>query len=81
MNEQEIRDAIFQALGKIAPNVDLKSIDPSVRFRDQMEFDSVDCLNLITRLEKATGIKVPESDYPGLSFIDGIVAYFSGKAQ
>jgi acyl carrier protein len=79
MNEQEIRDAVFQALKKIAPEADLESFDASVRFRDQMEFDSVDCLNLINRLEKATGTKVPESEYPGLSSLNGIVAYFSVK--
>ena len=77
MKAEDIKNVVFEALRKIAPETDPEGLDPAVRFRDQMEFDSVDCLNLVTSIQKETGKNIPESDYLKLSTIDGIVAYFS----
>ncbi len=78
MKDEEIKEVVLQALRKIAPETDPESLDPAIRFRDQMEFDSVDCLNLIMEVQRQTGRSVPESDYPALSTLNGIVGYFSG---
>ena len=77
MKVEEIKKIVFKALRKIAPESDPESLDPGVRFRDQMEFDSVDCLNLITTIQGETGKTVPESDYPAISTLNWIIKYFS----
>jgi acyl carrier protein len=79
MKDEEIKTIVFQALRKIAPETDPESLDPAIRFRDQMEFDSVDCLNLVMTIQRETGKAIPESDYPALSSLNGIVRYFSGE--
>ena len=37
----------------------------------------MDFLNLVTALHEATGIEVPERDYPQLNTIDGFVGYIA----
>lgn len=76
MNEEQIKELVFQALKKIAPEIDLDQLDPSVRFREQFEFDSVDFLNLILSLQKETSVTIPESDCLKLSSLNGIIEYF-----
>jgi acyl carrier protein len=81
MNEENIKKMVFQALKKIAPEADLERIDPSVRFREQFEFDSIDFLNLITALQKETGIIIAEEDCLKLSTLKGIINYFLNTHQ
>jgi acyl carrier protein len=76
MNEEDIKKIVFQALQKIAPEVDIEQIDPSVRFREQFEFDSVDFLNLVLAIQKETNVSIAETDCPRLSTLDGIIQYF-----
>jgi acyl carrier protein len=80
-NEESIKKMVFQELKKIAPETDLERIDPSVRFREQFEFDSIDFLNLIMALQKETSIIIAEEDYLKLSTLKGIINYFLNLHQ
>jgi len=64
-----------QLLHRIAPEVDLAEVDDDALLQDEMDLDSMDFLNLVTALHDATGIEVPERDYPSLSTVGGFVAY------
>lgn len=75
MNEQQIRVMILTFLEKIAPEADLSSLQADIRFRDQFEFDSIDCLNLITAISKERSITIPEIDYPKLATLNGCISY------
>ena len=49
--------------------------------REQLDLDSMDFLNFVDRrCTSATGIDVPERDYPKLATLAGCVAYLSGAA-
>jgi len=78
MDESRIRESIVAILGRIAPEADLSALAPNRRFRDQFEFDSIDCLNLMTAIEKEFGIKIPEEAYPGLASLAGCIGYLRG---
>jgi len=75
MDESRIRDSIVTILGRIAPEAELSELKSDRRFRDQFDFDSIDCLNLITAIEKEFGLKIPEEAYPGLASLDGCITY------
>lgn len=77
MDREQIRGIVIGFLGQIAPEADLTSLEPDTTFRDQYEFDSIDCLNLIKAIEKELGISVPEADYPRLATLNGCVRYLS----
>lgn len=75
MAESTIRATILRVLGEVAPEADLATIDPSADLREDLELDSMDILNFAIGLAEATGVEVPESDYPRIVTIDGAVAY------
>ena len=73
---EELDDAVRKALVKVAPESAEEELDPAVNFRDQIEFDSMDFVAFVLALEKTLGVKVPESDYPKLSSLEGCRHYF-----
>jgi acyl carrier protein len=75
MTRDEVRAVVLQALGEIAPEADLASIDPDVALREQLDLDSMDLLNVAIALHAALGIDIPEADYPKLATLAGAVDY------
>ncbi len=75
MKSAEISSLVLQAIAQIAPEANLENLDPAARFRDQFDFDSVDCVNLMQQLQQAFKVKIPETDYPQLTTLNGCVAY------
>jgi acyl carrier protein len=75
MTDAEIRVLILRELGNIAPEVDLQHIDPAVELREQLDLDSMDILNWVVAIHEATGIDIPEADYPRMATLDSSVAY------
>lgn len=79
MNEADIRAAVLEELGNIAPEIDLRTVAPSADVREALDIDSMDFLNFVTAIHHRLGIDVPETDYPKLVTIDGAVKYLAGK--
>ena len=71
----EIADIVLKSIAQIAPEANLDKLPVNARFRDQFDFDSVDFVNLIERLEQALQVKIPEMDYPLLISLNGCIAY------
>jgi len=71
----EIRAAIFDVLGAIAPEADPATIAPDRPLREQIDIDSFDFLNVIIRLHESLGVDIPEADYGELATLDGAVSY------
>jgi acyl carrier protein len=66
---------IVQAIRRVAPESDPERLDPDIPFRDQMDFDSVDFVNLMELLQQALSRKIPETDYPALATLNGCLTY------
>ena len=79
MTEPEIKEAVFKVLGKIAPEADLLTIGPDENLREVLDIDSFDFLQFIIRLHESLGIQIPESDYPQLTTLGGILHYLAIK--
>ncbi len=79
MTEQETIDLVQRTLFSIAPEFEGEVIEAEVAFRDQFEIDSMDFLNFIIALHEATGVDIPEVDYPLLETLGGCVAYIQEK--
>ena len=52
-----------------------------VDFRDQLDLDSMDLLNVVIGLHAALGVEIPEADYSSLATPDGCVDYLLSKLQ
>ena len=77
MDSRVLHETVLRVLGKVAPEVDLTSVDPAENLRDQLDLDSMDILNLAIGLFQATGIEVPERDYGRIVTVDGCVGYLT----
>ena len=79
--KEEVRENIIKAIRSVAPEVDFNAINPDLPFRDQVDIDSMDFLNIIVRIHEALGIDIPETDYTKLATLNAFVAYISGKCH
>lgn len=77
MTRDEIRDAVLDILTDIAPDEDLSELKDDVPFREQLELDSMDFLDIVMELRKQYRIQIPEEDYPNLTTMAGTVQYLS----
>lgn len=75
MRPEQIRQVIVNILARIAPDEDLSQIRDDVPFREQMELDSMDFLDIVMELRKLYRIQIPEEDYQNLNTMDGTVNY------
>ena len=75
MTGEEIRQVILDILGRIAPDEDLSGLDDAVAFREQMELDSMDFLDIVMELRKRHKIQIPEEDYGALASMQSTVTY------
>lgn len=75
MTTAEISDEILDILSDIAPDEDLSGLDPSKPFREQLELDSMDFLDIVMELRKRHRIQIPEDDYINLASMNSTVAY------
>jgi acyl carrier protein len=81
MREADIDRIVLDLLRQIAPEAPLDSLQTHIPFRNQFEFDSVDFLNFVLKLEKETGVRISELDYPELSSLDGCRGFFKDSSK
>ena len=79
MTAEQLTDLVTKSLYEVAPDLKGEPLDPKLRFSEQFEFDSMDFLNFITALHRATGLELPEKDYPKLVSLDLAAAYLTEK--
>jgi acyl carrier protein len=75
MNPEQIRQVILEILARIAPDEDLSQLDDDVPFREQMELDSMDFLDIVMELRKQYRIQIPEEEYENLITMSSTVSY------
>jgi acyl carrier protein len=79
MSDPDIRQAILQELGNIAPEADLAAVDPAADLREALDIDSMDFLNFVIALHRRLAVDIPEIDYPKLVTLDGAMTYLQAK--
>jgi acyl carrier protein len=75
MTTADIREAVLDILSGIAPDDDLSNLKDDVPFREQLELDSMDFLDIVMELRKRYRVQIPEDDYMELRSMDSTVAY------
>jgi acyl carrier protein len=79
VNDQELRELVLEMLSDIAPETDPSALDPNEDLRDELDLDSMDELNMITRVSERLQLDIPEKDYPQMRTLDGAVRYLAGR--
>ena len=81
MTTAEISDEVLDILSDIAPDEDLSGIVPEKPFREQLELDSMDFLDIVMSLRKKYRVQIPEEDYPQLASMASTVAYLEPRMR
>jgi acyl carrier protein len=80
VTDEEIKAIVLRELGHIAPESNT-DIDPDTDLREQIDLDSMDILNLMIALHEATGVDIPEADYPRLATLNRSIAYLHERIK
>ncbi len=81
MSADQIRQVILNILSRIAPDNDLTGLKDEVPFREQMELDSMDFLDIVMELRKRYRVQIPEEDYTFLNTMASTVNYLLPRLQ
>jgi len=81
MTGAEIREAIVDILATIAPDEDLTQLKDDVSFREQLELDSMDFLDIVMELRKRYRVQIPEEEYMQLASMQSTVKYLEPKMK
>ncbi|MBZ4019633.1 acyl carrier protein [Streptomyces purpurogeneiscleroticus] len=60
-----------QEISRIAPDADVDAVPTDAPFREVLELDSLDFLNLVEVLIERTGARIDEEDYASLRTLSG----------
>jgi acyl carrier protein len=77
MTPADIRVEVLDILENIAPDEDLGNLDDEVSFREQLEMDSMDFLDIVMELRKRHRVQIPEEDYAQLASMSSTVKYLT----
>lgn len=79
MTKEQIRDAVLEILQDIAPDEDISGLKDDVSFREQMELDSMDFLDIVMELRRRYHVNIPEEEYTALNSMASTVEYLAPK--
>jgi acyl carrier protein len=77
MNPEQIRQVILDILEQITPDEDLSNLNDDVPFREQLELDSMDFLDIVMELRKQYRVQIPEDEYVHLGSMASTVEYLT----
>jgi acyl carrier protein len=80
MEPAQLRAVALRALGDLAPEADLDHLAGDELIQEALDLDSFDFLRLVQALHDATGVDIPELDYPKVATLDGVVDYLAARA-
>lgn len=80
MNTDEARTLVRSVMHQVAPEADLDDVEAGETMQEALDLDSIDFLNFVIGLHEATGLEIPERDYPQLATVDGCVSYLAAAA-
>lgn len=72
----EIRDIIVNLLG-----VDAGKVTPEARFREELEADSLDLVELIMAFEEKFGAEISDEDAQKITTVGGAVTYIDERMK
>lgn len=79
MTKSDIRNAVIGILEDITPDEDLSTLKDDVAFREQLDLDSMDFLDIVMELRKRYRIQIPEDEYSRLVSMSSTVEYLEPK--
>jgi acyl carrier protein len=80
MTRDDARELIAQTLLDIVPDADVVGLGDDADFREALELDSLDFVELVERLSKRAGVRIDEDDYRSLRTIGEASTFLAARA-
>jgi acyl carrier protein len=80
MSTTTLRETAIRALSELAPEADVSTLRGGDLLQEALDLDSFDFLTFVQALHDASGVDVPEIDYPQIATLDGVVGYLEAHA-
>ena len=80
MTREELRAAIIEELGNIAPEANVAEVADDADLREALDLDSMDIFNLVVALSKRLSVDIPDADAGRLVTMRGAIDYLAGRA-
>lgn len=77
MTREELRAAIVEEIGNIAPEADVAGVAEDADLREALDLDSMDIFNLVVALSKRLGVDIPDADAGRLITLRGAIDYLA----
>ncbi len=74
-----IRNKILDILELIAPHINLTKVDIQGNLPDEFKINELDFALLVSRIEAAFDIEIPESDYGRINSISRLLNYIEKR--
>lgn len=81
MTRDEIKDVVYDALRRIAPEAEPQKIRMDADLREELDLDSMDFMNFVIALHEKLAIDIPEADYPKYFTLDRCVQEIERKTR
>lgn len=81
MTSDEIREVVLDILSEIAPDEDLSDLKDDVAFREQLDLDSMDFLDIVMELRRRYQVQIPEEEYPELASMKSTIEYLEPRMK
>lgn len=78
-DKQTLKAVIGRLILEIAPEADIESLDPNEDFREELDLDSIDFMNLLEAVNLETGVTISESDYDQVNTLQSMIEYIESK--
>ena len=65
----------------MTPDDDLSTLKDEIAFREQLQLDSMDFLDIVMELRKRYRVQIPEEDYPHLRSMQSTVDYLEPRMR
>ena len=80
MTEQEVFEKVKGIIVELL-GVDAAKVTPEARFREDLEADSLDLVELIMAFEEEFSAEIPDEDAQKITTVGGAVTYIMDRAE
>jgi acyl carrier protein len=79
MTPEQIREAVVRIIGEVAPELEPEQFRPDLPWRDQIDIDSIDFLNVLLGIERELSVTINEAEYPKIRTLNELIDYIAQK--
>ena len=77
MNEQDLRVLVRGVVLDVAPDLTPEDVRDDADLRADLDMDSMDYLDVVSRLAEQTGVEIADRDYDRLTSVAALAGYLA----